>query len=357
MADYRMLYAATSSGSIHGELPVTSFTFSSSLNGAGSLSATIPLDTDTAVTLPSSVARPEITAANFATDGRTMVFVERDGAIVWGGIVWGYTADIEKGSAKISATGFLGYFNRRLITATATYAATEQTAIAWGLINTAQTASTIGVVDNSTATGTTRDRTYSADYSKPVGEALEDLTNLDGGFDMEIRSYWSSGSIVKSFETSFPQTGRSTGIVLDIASNLANVSVTNNGTAVNTLAWASGDTETATQSTANATLELSVPRLESIEAHPSVSETATLTAHSEQLSQRGSLPVVALTVAVASGRTPHVGSFKNGDIVAVRGSVGWLDIAGSYRIASYSVAVDSNGTESLSMGLASQGAF
>jgi len=357
MADYRILYADTATGTLLGELPVSSFSFSEGLNGAGSFSASMPLVTSTEATLSLSVGRPELTAANFQPDGRTQIFVERDGSLVWGGMLWGFTADMGKQTAKISATGFLGYFMRRLIVADATYAATEQTAIAWGLINTAQAASSIGVVDGSTATGTVRDRAYEGVYATPVGEALQNLTRLNGGFDMRIRSYWSGGSIVKSFETSFPQSGRTTAIVLDLASNLSKLSLTEKGTEVNTLAYASGQPGVALQSTANATLELSVPRLEAIEAHTSVSETAALLAHSARLSQRGSTAVRTMRAEVAPGYAPGVGGFVTGDVVAVRAVVGWLDVSGNYRVSGYSVGVDDAGTEKVQLDLATSGAF
>ena len=357
MADYRVIYADTATGAVLGELPATNLSYSESLNGAGSLSVDIPLDTSTTPTLALAVGRSEITAADFSPDGRTSILVERSGALVWGGIMWGYQADLASQRATVSAAGFLSYFDRRLITADATYAATEQTAIAWGLINAAQTASSIGVTDGSTATGTTRDRTYEGVYATSVGQALRNLTQLNGGFDMRIRCSWSAGALVRSFETSYPQTGRATSHVLDTESNIAALMVTANGSKVNTLAYADGKSGTARQSTANATLELAIPRLEAIEGHSSVSETATLLAHSARLSQRGSVPVRTLRATVVNGAQPHVGSFETGDVIEVRGGQGWLDLAGDYRVTAYSVSVDSTGTEALTLDLASQEAF
>ena len=357
MADYRILYALTTDDVVLGELPVTDFTFSEALNAAGTFTATLALDTVQAPALSASVASPELTAATFAPDGRTQIFVERDGVIEWAGILWAYQASIAAQTAVISATGYLSYFSRRLITADATYAAVEQTAIGWGLINTAQTASSIGIIDGSTASGTTRTRTYEGRYALSVGEALRNLSKTDGGFDFRFSAAWSAGSIVKSFTTSFPQTGVATNTVIDTASNVADMRVSVNGTAVNTLAYASGAPGSVRQSTSNAGLEASLPRLEVIEAYPSSITSANLLEHSDRLSQRGSLAVNAISVEMEAGADPAVGGFNVGDIVEVRGSVGWLDTAGDYRIVSYSASVDDSGTEKLQLQLASAEAF
>jgi hypothetical protein len=85
-----------------------------------------------------------------------------------------------------SALDYRALLNRRILWADTTYTGIDQAAIAWDLIADSQalTAGNLAITDATTATGITRDRTYEA--GKNLGEAIQQLSEVDGGFDWEI---------------------------------------------------------------------------------------------------------------------------------------------------------------------------
>lgn len=354
---YRVLYLSTSTGAVLGELPVQSFSFTESLNEPGSFSASMPLETALSGRVSGSEGRLEISAADFAADGRTTLVVERGGVPVWAGLLWGLDVDYAAGAVSLSGAGLMSYFGRRLIAADVSFSSTEQTAIAWSLINTAQADGSVGLVDGSSATGVTRDRSYLAADATTVLRALQNLAAVNNGFDFRVGLSWSGGLLVRTFETSYPQSGRSTAIVLDPAYNLSSVRVRMDGSKVNTKAYVDGAPGTVRQSVTNTALEAVIPRLEAVQSFASVAEEATLLAHAQRLSQRGSEVVKVVSATLGRGTDPQIGGFLVGDNVELRGALGWLDLAGQYRIGSYSVSVDEQGGESVGLTLAAEGAY
>ena len=358
MSGYRVLYLSTASGQVLGELPVSKFGFTESLNEPGSFEASMPLETALGGRLAGSVGRPELSASDFAPDGRTTVVVVSDGVPVWAGLLWGMHADLASGSLMVSGSGLLSYFGRRLITEDTSFDTTEQTEIAWSLIDTAQSVGgSMGITDASSATGVLRDRTYLRFDAITVLRALQNLAAVNNGFDFRVGLSWSGGLLVRSFETSYPQSGRSTAIVLDAAYNLADVAVKMDGSKVNTVAYADGAPGSTRQAVTNAALEAAIPRLETVASFPSVQEESTLLGHAETISQRGSETVKVLKATLGRDTEPQVGGPVVGDNIEVRGSLGWLDLAGQYRIGAYSVRVDEQGGENVSLSLASEGAY
>lgn len=357
VSTYEVIYGSTKDSTAVGELTPSTLSYSHSLNEAGSCSLRIPLEALSGPSLTNEPAAQELTAANFAADGRTSVYVLRDGVFVWSGILWGISADVGAGSASLSCSGFLSYYHRRHVLASTSYSAADQASvIAKGLVD---GASGIGMDTTSvTASGVNRTRTYPAHDAVVVGEALQNLTEVSDGIDFWFGAEWgASKSITKKFYTGYPNTGRDIGTTLDINSNVSDLSVTIDGSAVTTKAITDGEPESTRQTDTNTTLEVTLPRLESYESHSSVSEDATLLAHAEKMLERGGQANKVLSVELYPGARPAVGSYRPGDIIEVRGSRGWLDVSGDYRITGYRVNVNSSGTEQVSIDMASQEAW
>jgi hypothetical protein len=97
-----------------------------------------------------------------------------------------------------SAADYRAMLDRRIIWADATYTGIDQSAIAWDLIADAQLIGGMGITNASTATGVTRDRTYEA--GKNLGEAIQQLSEVIGGFDWDI-------SPEMGFRTWYPRRG------------------------------------------------------------------------------------------------------------------------------------------------------
>ncbi|HEX5566747.1 MAG TPA: hypothetical protein VFY14_07445, partial [Streptomyces sp.] len=83
---------------LHPALPLTGVEFTRELNGPGSLTGTLA---------------PRFAAAHpgVLTPGQTLLYVEADGLLRWGGIVW--QAEPEADQYRIEAAGWSSYLHRR----------------------------------------------------------------------------------------------------------------------------------------------------------------------------------------------------------------------------------------------------
>jgi hypothetical protein len=120
----------------------------------------------------------------------TDLMAYRNSQLMFRGRVGATGDDIDANTHKVdwSAVSYRGMLARREIwpTSTKTFTGVDQATIAWTLINDTQALpdGDLGITNGSSATGTTRDRTYEA--GKPIGEALDELSQVIGGFDWDI---------------------------------------------------------------------------------------------------------------------------------------------------------------------------
>ena len=77
MADYRYLFVDLLTDTVQAELPLTGVNFTQSLNSSGALQGTLLLSG-----LPSAS-----NATNATVPAYNALYVERDGVLVWGGII------------------------------------------------------------------------------------------------------------------------------------------------------------------------------------------------------------------------------------------------------------------------------
>lgn len=346
MARYRYLLTNVLTGARLAELPLESASFSHVLNAPGAFSGTLGLRQ------PAKLEEILRTSLNL---GQVALYVERDGVIVWGGMLWTSDADIDAGTLTLAGEGFHSYFRRRALRVQKIYTQQDQTTqIAKDLIDWAQSigGGTIGVVTSDVAaTGVLRDRTYEAFERKNIGAEVEALAALDGGFDFRYESRWLSGvgsTIQTRFLTSFPATGRPTEIVLEVGKQLAKASVKTDATALatNVDAIGAGEGDLGLIATVSDPALLGAyPMLDDVISFTDVSELPTLDAHARKRQRRGAAPVVLPAMEWEPGLEPVVGSFLPGDIVTVRGSHGIAKVDGRFRVITIDMSVDDSGTE------------
>lgn len=350
MAKYRYLFADLLTDTIREEFPLQSVNYGDVLCAPGALTATLPLS------LKNSAGYEKVTRANL-DPARTAVYVERDGVLVWGGILWTVAANADNFTLSLGCEGFWSYFRRRLIRATKTYAATDQLAIVQSLVNYAQSigGGNIGVTVGSETSGVLRDRTYNAYERVNLGQAIEDLAAVDGGFDFAVDvAYDGSGNRTKNLHLSYPNRGARTAHVLDLSANVESLGWNLDGTAMANLidALGAGETVNLLIGTAADTTEIGTyPLLEDTVSYPDVSVVATISAHAQAELTARRLPVETLPTLVAHGTTDlQIGGFRTGDELEVRtqNAGGFLSIDSLYRIAAWNVAVDDNGKETIS---------
>lgn len=355
MPTYRYLVGdlvPSSGNGIREEMPFSTVKYSHILNSPGAFSATMGL------------RHKKATKSNL-DKGRTAIHVERDGVIVWSGILWTARGGARAGSVEIGGEGWWSYFRRkRRIRATKTYAGQDQLLIARDLLNyaQAQTGGNIGIVVGSETSGVNRDRTYWHYERKPIGEAIEQLAAVEGGFDFAIDvAYDGTGLIVKTFRLHYPRRGRVTDVVWELGANLEDLTQAEDATGAANLidALGAGEGDAMLIATAADTSQIGpYPLFEDTVSYKDVSVQATLQGHADLELRQRARPIVTLPTLLARPAAPDttLGSFIVGDSLTVRGSDGWISVNERMRIQSYEVSVDENGKETVAVAFAQEDA-
>lgn len=198
---YRYLFADLRTNYILAELPLTSVSFTQVLNSSGSFQGTI---------LGSDIRELGYDITGSTEPARTAIYVDRDGVLIWGGVIWLRTWDSDSQHFTFQAREFMSYFERRRITTTTVYENQDQLFVAQDLITLAQavTGGNIGLVVPTNTSGVLIDRAYFDYELKDVAGAIKDLSNQQDGFDVNIDvAYDSTLTPRKYLKTEYPQRG------------------------------------------------------------------------------------------------------------------------------------------------------
>lgn len=351
MARYTYLVADLRTNAILAELPLREVSFSQDLNSAGSFHGILPLGDPRLASLdPAGSTQP----------GRTALYVDRDGALVWGGIIWTrrYTvhrgrghelasktsSDVSGGHVRshafeLEGTEFFSYFGRRLISDSLAYSNTDPLVIVRNLLTYAagKTGGDIGINLDSTLSGLSITRTYDGFAMTPIDQAINLLSSETPGFDFGIDcQYDANGTPQKYLHLGYPRRGQiaaQTGHVFDFPGNISDYVWPEDATsmAVTIINTGAGNNVSQLQSTASAPglLDAGYPLLESTRAYADVSLQATLDSRTQAELLIRDNPVVIPELQVRADREPFLGSYITGDDVRVR-------IAGDPRFPSKS---------------------
>lgn len=304
-------------------LPIAIDQFTWSINAPGTFSGT-----------GSFAAQPDLMA--YLVRRKHALWVDRDGRLVWGGILYEVDPDITSRTARIGASGFLSYFDRTPIETTLAYVATDQLTIATSLIDYAQSGFNQNVrvtYTVPTSSGVLRDRTYNWWDNKYVGSALVDLAQVDGGFEfIEGYNYGPDGvTPVPVIVIGYPTVGRSSTKLLwtyndsypgGAAGNVATYTWPFNGanSANRVIEQGAGEGSEMLSVTLANSVETSVgyPRYTTTISRQDVSETDTLIAHgvvdlAELVGDR-----VVPTFTVRASSSPMLGEWMLGDVARFR---------------------------------------
>jgi hypothetical protein len=197
---YRYIFADLLTNAVLAELPITGVAFNQQLNQAGTFQAHLLL---------SGINSFQYNVDASTIPGRTAIYVDRNGVIVWGGIIWGRDYNSSSQTLSITAREFESYFERRRITTDTVFANVDQLTVAQTLFNNAQSApfGNIGVIVPTNTSGVLVDRIYYAYELKQVYGAVQDLSRALDGFDFNIQTSYSSGDIIKTLVMGYPRIG------------------------------------------------------------------------------------------------------------------------------------------------------
>lgn len=199
---YRYLFADLLTNEIIAELPLTGVSFTQQLNQAGTFTGRILL---------SGINSYKFNVEPSTQPARNALYVDRNGILVWGGIIWNREYSSADQTLTVTAREFESYFERRLITNTTAFTNSDQLLIARTLINNAQAVASgdIGVQVGSETSGVLIDRVYYNYELKNVWQAIKDLSNQDDGFDFNIKVEYDNitNEPIKTLVLGYPRTG------------------------------------------------------------------------------------------------------------------------------------------------------
>lgn len=335
MAVYEYVVANPITGQVVDEVPFSGVTWGKALNAPGGFSGRV------------DAKHPKATKENLYP-GKRILYVIREGLLVWSGIIWG--ARLNGPDIEIAGRGLWSYFRQRRIFTTKAYTAQDQLYIARDLVNYAQgvPGGDIGLVVGSETCGVTRDRTYPSYEAKPIGEAVEQLAAVRDGFDFEIVPSVSGNKFTNTLVLHYPRQGRRTSLVWDVGTHcdVSEWQVDADRLANFMRALGSGDGDAMlTSDSSNPNLLREYPRYDDTVSYRDVTDATTLASYAELWRTRRQLPLIMPSITLRPSDDTGVGSFVVGDEVYVSGTDGWAELDGYYTIVAYEVSVTDEGDE------------
>ena len=199
---YRYLFADLLTNQILAELPLTGVSFTQQLNQSGTLNGHLLL---------SAVNSAQFNVNAATIPGRSAIYVDRNGDLIWGGVIWNRTYNSAEQVLNLTAREFESYFERRRISATQSFTNTDQLVIARTLIDDAQLVPSgdIGVITGSETSGVLIDRVYYDYELKNVYQAIQDLSRAEDGFDFNINVSYDpiTEEPIKTLVLGYPRSG------------------------------------------------------------------------------------------------------------------------------------------------------
>ena len=306
MGLYTYLAANPLTDAIIDELPLRNVKFDTKLNGAGSFSADLPLSDSTLV--PTS-------ELNSTAPNQTAIWVDRAGALVWGGMIWTRSYDSATETLKLGGTDFFSYFEHRYISDTLTYTNVDQLSIAKQLIQYAQGQNgsfpkpggniNVQYANPYPTSGINRSVTYNGYELKQIAAAIQELSQQDTGFDFGLDVQYVAGVPTVTFNPSYPRRGRTatqTGWVFELPGNITNYTYDEDGTLTEVTSYAVGaGTGTSMLRSSTSTTSLidnGYPLFEGVHSYKDVTDQPTLDAHARADAAAFAGPVALADITV-----------------------------------------------------------
>jgi hypothetical protein len=358
MTTYRYLFADLITNSVIAELPLTNVNFTQALNTAGTFSGDLLL----------SGVSAAFNVANSTIPGRTAVYVDRDGIIVWGGVLWNREYRSANQHLTLTAREFESYFERRRITTTQAFNAVDQFTVAQTLVNNAQavTGGNIGVIVGTNTSGVNISKVYYNYEYKTVYSALLDLSRSENGFDFNVLVAYDGGGVPrKTLNLSYPKSGtrysasNQTAPVFEFpAGNVVEYSYPEDGSIAANTIYANGPGYNEGKLNATATDATKVPAgwplLEDSVNYSDVTDATLLQNLATAQVNAVSYPPTTVQLVAPAYVNPVLGTYVIGDDVRVRITDDRFPtgLDAIYRIVALSLTAGESGPERVTLTLA-----
>lgn len=340
---YTYLFCDLATDTLLAELPMIAAEYSTELNGVGQFRGTVPLSDEVAQLGPMDATIP----------ARTALYIDRDGVIVWAGIIWkrrplasanGIIWGMELLGAEFASYWQYRFVNRLLSTDYGLLVASgadtryvpdgqrmydDQAWIVWSLLRYAEAdssgAGSIHVDTNPlvSPTGVTRSRTYDPSQRPDILTLIRQLAEVDGGFDWGIEAGWTgAGTRYRRWAVYSPQRGRpasATGFTWQFGpgGNIVAPDWPEDGAQYANRSWAfgSGQGQDVVTGLAEASDHWSAgwPLIERAATYSGVTEPNTIQAHAQADLYAHRNATIAPTFTVAADADPVLGSYTVGD--------------------------------------------
>ncbi len=322
---WTVLFGDLRTNTITAELPVNNLQFTSVLNGVGSLSGTI------------NMADARVQAAD-ASDvlipGRTQIWVDLNGVLVWGGILWTTSYDNTTRLLTIGGQDFFSYFysSRRVtfdITSTGVFIPLPVDPLVFveSLINILQDeyGGSINTIVPTNTSGQLIPDTFSIQGSQylQVGQAIQQVAQQSGllGFDYMIDVAWNGSTPTNSLTLSYPRRGRTgdyTSVVFDVGATSCTGYVwptdsTKQANIVYGIGAGSGSTALSSTQEDEAIIDSGWPILEDSYSRTDINDQDTLDAVTISYLDAESAPVSLPQITVTADGDPQFGTYIVGD--------------------------------------------
>lgn len=211
--------------------------------------------------------------------------------------------------------------------------------------------------------GTVRDRTYLDVDAKFVGAAIEELSNVEGGFDWVLESSGTESAVVRTLRLS-PLRGRDTSIALDWTpdgqgqfggKSVLGFSLAESSRSRTQRAYATGNLVAAAAEDPNLLGQL--PLVESTRAWSDVAVQATIAAHAARELALNKRAAKVLTFTLNPNAEPLWGTLILGDRLRARVDDGWAQIDDVRRVTARTYSVAENGEATYRLELAAYSRF
>ncbi|GAA1919873.1 hypothetical protein [Streptantibioticus ferralitis] len=206
MPDYRYIVARAVTGEIlHWNLPLSDVEFGPELGGPGSLSATL---------------NPTFGQAmdDLLDPGNTVLYVERDSVLLWGGVIW--RAEPQGPKLPIEASGFTSYLHRRYdlngnLGGRGSYIGADPCQIirdVWTYAQTQPDGDLKVTVDDTKSTakkGTSKDPYVINRWdARNLGDIVDEMAGSDDGLEWSETVAWRDGHAERRIVLGAPRLGR-----------------------------------------------------------------------------------------------------------------------------------------------------
>ncbi len=332
MSTYRYLCGAWPLGSALTRVPLGNVSIVEELEGPGSVTARFPV----------LESQPTEAAAYLAATepAKSVLYVDRDGVLVFGGLIWRSRPVKGEAHEEIYAEGFWSWFRRQILPDTLnwSYGADQlhiaRSTVAWYQA-TAPRVTDMGVQVGVETSGVIRHPVWPLYDQKYLGSAIEELAATDNGFDLSIDVAWegSPAAPTRRLRLWYPRRGTQTGIVFQYPGNiLEEPEWPRDGAAMSTVVWGQGAGQGDTLLQTGLLQSQHSPRAFA-NGYPALASTASwneanpalLTARLKRRVAEADGPINESSIVVAAGpqtptdTTPPYGSYHPGDVVRVRG--------------------------------------